>query len=107
MKIASITDPTTANGLRLAGVKEVHEVEEQRESEEIFEEMLERREIGIIILTERLAQKMSEKILEIEKEGKDTTPIIVEIPDKEGPLPERAEIINKIVKRAVGVEVKR
>ncbi|KXB03423.1 hypothetical protein AKJ47_02285 [candidate division MSBL1 archaeon SCGC-AAA261G05] len=106
MEIASITDPTTAIGLRLAGVREAHEVEDWREAEEIFEEMLGEREVGIIILTERLAQKMGEKVLEL-KEERGITPIIVEIPDKEGALPERAEAVREIVKRAVGVEVER
>ncbi len=105
MKIASITDPLTANGLKLAGMGEVHEVENPKEAERVFQDLIKKEEIGIIVLTEQLAQEMDEKVLERKKEKEKITPIVIEIPSKEGTVPERREIIDKLVKRAVGIKV--
>ncbi|MBS3815693.1 MAG: V-type ATP synthase subunit F [Hadesarchaea archaeon] len=107
MKIASITDPDTSIGLKLAGVEETHQTTDPDEAEELLEELLVKEDIGVIILSERLAQEMSQYLLEIEENQESVTPIIVEIPDKEGPIPERAEKIQKIVRRAVGIELKK
>lgn len=105
MKIASITDPLTAKGLKLAGMGEAHEVEDAKKAESIFEDLTKKGEIGIIILTEQLAKEMNEKVLETKEEKGKITPIVIEIPSKEGPVPERREIIDKLVKRAVGIKV--
>lgn len=105
MKIASITDPLTANGLKLAGMGEVHEVENTKEAERIFVKIIRDEEIGIVLITEQLAKEMDETVLESKEEKEKITPIVIEIPSKEGPVPERREIIDKLVKRAVGIKV--
>lgn len=105
MKIASITDPFTANGLKLAGLEETREIENLEEGKENFEEMMGRKDLGVIIITEELAQKMEEEILEARNAEERSTPIIIEIPSREGPIPERREMIDKLVKRAVGIKV--
>lgn len=107
MKIVSITDPATANGLKLAGVKEAHETDDSGEAEKILRRTLEEKEVGIIILTEKLAENMGENLDELKQKKTEITPIIIEIPGKEGPVPERREIIDKLVKRAVGIKVER
>ncbi len=105
MKITSITDPVTADGLRLAGVERAFETEEGEEAEKIYLELLEDGEVGIIILTEDLAKKMSEDVLESKRDKKGVIPMVIEIPGKEGPVPERREFIDKLVKRAVGIKL--
>lgn len=107
MKIASITDPTTADGLKLAGIEEAHEAEDEREVGEKFEKLGESEDVGIIAITEELAQKINEKISEFREEREGITPIVIEIPSKEGPIPERREIIDKLITRAVGAKVKK
>lgn len=107
MKIASITDKTTATGLRLAGIGESHEVGDSEEASEVLDDILDEKNIGLIILTEKLARGIRDKLMEIEEEKYGVKPIIVEIPDKEGPLHERERIIDKLVRRAVGIEVKK
>lgn len=107
MKIASISDPMTATGLKLAGVGGAHEAGSWEEAEKIFEQLLGEPEMGIIIITETLAEKMDEKLSRFREDKEGVTPVIIEIPDKGGPMPERREAIDKIVKRAVGVTVER
>lgn len=105
MKISSITDSVTADGLRLAGVAEVYESEDPKDAEEDFKSILDGEDVGMIILTEKLAQGMSESVLNSAREAEGITPIVVEIPGKEGPIPERREVIDRLVKRAVGIKV--
>lgn len=107
MKIASITDSTTATGLKLMGIEETYEIERANEAEKILDKLSKEKEIGIIIITERLAQKIEEKIGEFQEEKSGITPILIGIPSKEGPIRERREEIDKLVKRAVGIKVER
>lgn len=107
MKIASLTDSTTANGLKLAGVKESYQAKNRGEAEKIFEEIMEKEEIGVIILTEDLAQKIDQKIESFREEREGTIPALIEIPGKEGSVPERRKIVDKLVKRAVGINIER
>lgn len=105
MKISSITDPVTAEGLKLAGIKEVHETEDPQEAQGLLDELRDDEEMGVIILTEDLAQKMNKDVIESERGKEGITPIVIEIPSKEGPIPERREFIDQLVKRAVGIKV--
>ena len=105
MKVTSITDSVTADGLRLAGIEEAFETDDGNEAEDIYKELLEDEEIGVIILTEDLAQKMSDTVLESRKEKEGVLPMVIEIPGTEGSVPERREFIDKLVKRAVGIKV--
>jgi len=102
--IAVIGDPDTATGFRLAGIERVYEVSEEEDVSEIFSE-LEKEGVSIIIVTERIAEKNREKIKEINARKKGVAPIIVEIPDKRGPI-ERVDMISELTKRAVGIVIK-
>lgn len=105
MRIVSITDSDTANGLKLAGIKEAYETESQEEAEEFVDQILESKEVGIIIITEDLAKKLGDRVFEIREEREGITPVVIKIPGKEGPVPERREVIDKLVKRAVGIKI--
>ncbi|NJE00348.1 V-type ATP synthase subunit F [Thermococcus sp. JdF3] len=102
MKIAVLGDRDTALGFRLAGAHEVYSFEDTPlEIERLrnkLRELIERGDVGIILITERFAQKV--EIPEV------TLPIILQVPDKSGSkLGEEA--IKEIVRRAIGVELKR
>lgn len=105
MEITSITDPVSADGLKLAGIERTYETEDKDEAENIYMELLNEEGVGVIIITEDLAQKMSEDVLESRNEKKGVIPMVIEIPGKEGTVPERREFIDKLVKRAVGINV--
>ena len=102
MKIAVLGDKDTALGFRLAGAHEVYsfedtplEVERLRNK---LRELIERGDVGIILITERFAQRV--EIPEV------TLPIILQVPDKSGSK-FGEEAIKEIVRRAIGVELKR
>ncbi|MHC1579472.1 MAG: V-type ATP synthase subunit F [Candidatus Alkanophagales archaeon] len=102
--IAVIGDPDTATGFRLAGVERVYEVSEEEDVSEILSG-LEKEGVSIIIVTERIAERNRERIKEMNARKKGVAPIIVEIPDKRGPI-EKVDMISELTKRAVGIVIR-
>ncbi|CAD5243230.1 V-type ATP synthase subunit F [Thermococcus indicus] len=102
MKIAVLGDRDTALGFKLAGAHEVYSFEDTPlELERLrnkLRELIERGDVGIILITERFAQRV--EIPEV------TLPIILQVPDKSGSR-FGEEAIKEIVRRAIGVELKR
>ncbi len=103
MKIAALCDNDTAVGLRLAGINELFIP--NKNTLEIWNEIIEREDIGILFITEKISE-------DIEKHLKDyrirkNVPIIVEIPDKKGRKEGHINFISLLIKKAVGIEVKK
>ncbi|AMQ18977.1 V-type ATP synthase subunit F [Thermococcus peptonophilus] len=102
MKIAVLGDSDTVLGFRLAGVHEAYVFEETPMDVERLRnklrELIESGDVGIILITERLAEKIEIPDVKL--------PIILQVPDKSGSkLGEKA--LREIVRRAIGVELKR
>ncbi|PKK85929.1 MAG: hypothetical protein CVT48_03295 [Thermoplasmata archaeon HGW-Thermoplasmata-1] len=101
MKIACLGDENTVTGMRLAGVVN-SKVAGEGGCREAFMELTGDAGIGVIIITERLADTIRS---DIDKWRHDHTfPVIIEIPDKGGPIPGRTDPIRDLIKRAVGIE---
>ncbi|WP_297501004.1 V-type ATP synthase subunit F [Thermococcus sp.] len=102
MKIAVLGDRDTALGFKLAGVHEVYAFDETSLDVERLknklEELIENGDVGIIFITERLAQRI--ELPDV------TIPIILQVPDKSGSR-FGEEALREIVRRAIGVELKR
>lgn len=107
--VAVIGDPDTAAGFRLAGVKEVYEYgsEEGEDIARVLDKVA-REEVAIILVNERFAAdtRTRDKIREINAKKKGVVPIILEIPDKKGPMEKKMDEIGRLIRRAVGVAVK-
>ncbi|RZN44369.1 MAG: V-type ATP synthase subunit F [Methanophagales archaeon ANME-1-THS] len=107
--IAVIGDSDTAAGFRLAGIKEVYEYSSEA-GEEVARvlDKLTREAVAIIIINERIAAdaRTRAKIKEINEKKKGVIPIIVEVPDKKGPMEKELDEIGQLIKRAVGLAVK-
>ncbi len=104
MKISVLGDRDTVVGFQLAGVKDAHVAEEPKKALEALKALIKDKDIGMIIMSERLADKLREELKRL-SEGR-VAPLIVEIPDKKGPIEKRVDPIKELVKRAVGVEIK-
>jgi V/A-type H+-transporting ATPase subunit F len=103
MKLAAFCDNDTAVGMRLAGVSELFIP--NGKPLEVWNQIIERDDIGILFVTERIAE-------DIEKYLKDfrirnNIPIIVEIPDKKGRKKDHVDFVSHLIKKAVGIEVKK
>jgi len=103
--IAVIGDKDTTLGFAMAGIKHTFNVETGgKGAKEAIESCLADPEIGIVVITERVADSIREDINKL-KFDKTLYPIIIEIPDKKGEIPGRKDPISLLIKRAIGVEV--
>jgi len=104
LKLAAICDNDTAVGLRLAGVHEVHVVKE-RNALEIWNQISNMDDIGIIFITEKFAEILDKYLKDFRI--RNNLPIVVEIPDKKGRRTDHVDFVSHLIKKAVGIEVNR
>jgi V/A-type H+-transporting ATPase subunit F len=103
LKIAVLGDIDTAAGFRLAGIHDVFIT--NKNEREIWNKICERDDIGILFITEKIAEALGKYLKEYRISH--DTPIIVEIPDKKGRLEGHVDYISHLIKKAVGVEVEK
>jgi len=103
LKIIAIGDKDMVLGFKLAGISSALEVNNPEEAKAALKDAFQRRDVGIILISERLAEELRPFISKL-VEGADL-PIIVEVPGKEGTRT-GGDVIKELVKRAVGIEIK-
>ncbi len=96
-----IGDESTVAGFGLAGV-EGEVVESVDEAREALRKAFAAPDIGIIIITERIAAGMRAEMEDYV--FRRTFPLVVEIPDRTGPMEGRVSI-RQMIRSAVGVNV--
>lgn len=102
MKMYLISDNVdTQTGMRLAGVDGVivHERDELRRA---LTNALADRDLGILLLTEKLGDEFPDIIDDIRLHHR--TPLLVEIPDRHG-TGRRADFITSYVNDAIGIKL--
>ncbi len=106
MNVIAISDKDTAAGLRLAGIQTVYVPTKDHSSLHYWHEIEDNIEsIGLIIITEQIAEQIGKELNEFRL--RNIIPIIVEIPDKHGRKEDRVDYISYLIKKAVGMEIKR
>jgi V/A-type H+-transporting ATPase subunit F len=101
-KIACIGDLDVVTGFGLAGVSRFHVHVHRDETLAKLKEFFEDPDIGLILLTNPIAQELRWEIRELRR--KKPVPLILAIPDKTGWRPEIDEL-RELIKRTVGAEV--
>ena len=102
MKFFLISDNVdTLTGMRLAGIKGVL-VHEREEILEALEKACSNDEIGILLVTELLAEKVSEELKNIRLDS--TKPIVTIIPDRHGER-RRSDYITNYIKESIGLKI--
>lgn len=101
MQFYVIADENTVTGFRLVGL-EGEVVETADEAKEALTKAFSSSDIGIILITERIAASIREEMEEFIFGH--TFPLIIEIPDRKGVLEGRTSI-REMVNAAVGVKV--
>jgi len=104
VKIVVIADEDTVTGLKLAGIDEGYGVESPEDAKSILLTLSERKDIGLIITTEQIADSDAVRSVIAQITEKEF-PIIVEIQDKHGPMKREIDPIRALIKRAVGVDL--
>ena len=102
MKFFLLSDNVdTLTGMRLAGINGVL-VHEREEILAAFDEACSRNDIGIILMTELLAEKVPEELKEIWLDA--SNPIITIIPDRHGEM-RRSDYITSYIKDSIGLKI--
>jgi len=103
MKIALVADRSTATSFKLAGSADVSIVGNAEEAERKIDELMERSDLAVILVTERLTDQipgLAEKVAERK------CPLIVPIPETRGPIVTKTDLIVDLIRRKAGIEVK-
>ena len=100
--IALIADRNTVTCFKLAGLSDVYSMEDAEGAEECLEALLEKDNLKIILVSERILNRI--KIFE--KIAEQQSPLIIPIPDLQGPKILKTDLIVELIKRKTGIEVK-
>ncbi|MGC9308057.1 MAG: V-type ATP synthase subunit F [Thermoplasmatota archaeon] len=101
MQIAVIGDADTVALFKLAGVSRAVVADDDVAAQ--FDSLVTEEDVGVIIVTERIAQSIIKKITQIKLQKE--LPVIIEVPDKQGELEGREDSVDQLIRRAVGVEI--
>ena len=101
MKYSIIGDEDTVLGFAIVGVSG-RVATDAGEAQRAFETLLQDQETSIIIMTERVADMMRATVDQYL--FTETFPLIVEIPDRHGPAPDRPGI-RELVNNAIGIKI--
>jgi len=101
VKFFIIGDQETVLGFRMAGIEGIA-VRTPEETSQALDGIFQREGIGVILIPERIAQPVRTQVDRYFY--KTTFPLIIEIPDRFGPLPGRRDI-RELIRAAVGVQI--
>ena len=102
MRMFLISDNVdTLTGMRLAGIDGVV-VHEKQEIKQALDEVLSQKDIGIILMTEKLGKEIPEIVDDIKLNR--TFPLLLEIPDRHG-SGRRPDFIPAYINEAIGIKI--
>ncbi len=101
MKIFLIGDETTVLGYSLAGVRGVV-VNSAEEAADALKTASQDPDMGIVLITQRIAAEIQPLVDEAKL--KTATPIVLEIPDRGGPVEDKEAALD-LVQRLIGIKV--
>lgn len=101
MKYFVIGDEDTVLGFGLSGVQGKI-VQNSEEASRVFHDVLKQSEIGIIIITEKIADMIRAEVDAFM--FSEQFPLLVEIPDRNGHMPERPAL-RELAAKAIGIKL--
>lgn len=101
MKFFCIGDEDTVRGFRLAGI-EGHVVTNPLEAETALQQVVRRRDAGVVIITDAVAAEIRPQVDAVRLECE--RPLLVEIPGPQGPTAGR-KTLRQLVQEAVGIRI--
>ena len=102
MRMFLISDNVdTLTGMRLAGIDGVV-VHEKQEIKQALDEVLSQKDIGIILMTEKLGKEIPEIVDDIKLNR--TFPLLLEIPDRHG-SGRHPDFITAYINEAIGIKI--
>ena len=109
LNIAVVGDEDLVNMLRLAGIRNYHQIEESGSTSDdvrsTMTELIADREVSVIAIQEDFAVYVQDMIAQVQ-EAKSLTPVIIEVPSKHGTkYPDAAQYYKAFVSKFVGFEI--
>ena len=101
-KIAVIGDRDTVTGFRLVGVSDCASPDSPSETRELLLDYFRDPNMGLIIITEPLAEQVEDTIVEL---SQSPVPVILLIPDRNGTIGAYESVLKELIRRAVGIEI--
>lgn len=101
MKYHVIGDDDTVLGFRFAGIRG-QVVRTPDEAREALREATLRRDLGIVIITDSVADQIRDDVNQVRFSL--DLPLLVEVPSPAGPSPKRADLLD-LIREAVGIRV--
>lgn len=101
-KIAVIGDRDTVTGFRLVGVSECAVPKSTDETRDILYSFFRDPSMGLIMITEPLAEEVEDTIVEL---SQSPVPVILLIPDRNGSTGTYETVLKELIRRAVGIEI--
>jgi V/A-type H+-transporting ATPase subunit F len=101
-EIAIIGDPDTVTGFRMVGISNYAQPESPAATRQVLMDFFRDPQMGLILITEPLAKDVEETIMELSAAP---VPVIMAIPDRQGPTGTYEEILRELIRKAVGIEI--
>lgn len=102
-KIAIIGDRLLASGMKLSGIKQVYEAINPEEAEQAVRKVLEREDIGMVVINENLVEKMRDRKV-LNAIDKSLLPVFIEVPafrEEE----RYTDTLRRLIIRAIGIDI--
>jgi V/A-type H+-transporting ATPase subunit F len=99
--IALLADRHTVTCFKLAGLSDIFLVEDSKEAEKHLLSLLKKNDHRIILVSEHLMSQ-----IQIFENNAAKGPLIIPIPNLQGPVLLKTDLIKELIKRKTGIEVK-
>ena len=99
--IALLADRHTVTCFKLAGLSDIFSVEDAKIAEKHLLSLLKRNDLRIILVSEHIMNQ-----IQIFEKNADKGPLIIPIPNLQGPAVLKTDLITELIKRKTGIEVK-
>jgi len=101
MKLFLIGDEFTVLGYSLVGILGIA-VSSKEEAADALKQATQDPEVGVVLITQPVASEIQPQLDQVKLRM--TTPIVLEIPDRKGPVEDRESALD-IVRRLIGIKV--
>lgn len=102
-KIVVIGDRDTVTGFQMVGAKECAIPSTPDETRAALTRYFRDPDTGLIIITEPLAKPIEDTLMELSEAP---VPVILLIPDRQGSTGAYEDVLQELIRRAVGIEIK-
>ncbi len=103
-KIAVVANNEAVLGFKIAGVRDARTVETQEEAESVVKDILEKKDVGVVIITSNISRMIKDRRLHNAIQSS-LLPMFVEVPEYNEEF--KPDTLRALVMRALGIDINR